>query len=74
MLKTEFDEANTENKRFENDENKVQGQLQTLLNLLNGKFEHNVLRQKWAQRAVHYFFFPQGSSLKMCVVFERTQD
>jgi hypothetical protein len=74
MFKTEFDEAYTKNEQFENGENKVQGQLQKLLNLLNGKFEHNVLRQKWAQRAVHYFFFPQGSSLEMCVVFERTQD
>ena len=75
MFETEFDEAYTESKRFENDENKAQGQLQEILNLIQGKFKHDVLGQKWAQRAVRYFFFsPKGYPLEMCAVFERTQD
>ena len=58
VFKTEFDEAYTETERFENDESKAQGQLQEILSLLQGKFEHDVLQQRWAQRAVRYFFLP----------------
>lgn len=64
MFETEFNEAYTETERFENDESKAQAQLQEILNLLHGKFERDVLRQKWAQRAVRYFFFSQGSSIR----------
>jgi hypothetical protein len=74
MFETEFDEAYTETERFENDESKTQGQLQEILSLLHGKFEHDVLRQKWAQRAVRHFFFSQGLMSEICAVFERTQD
>jgi hypothetical protein len=74
MFETEFDETYTEDERFENDENKAQGQLQEILGLLQGKFEHDVLGQKWAQRAVRYFFYSQGSSIEVCAVFERTQN
>jgi hypothetical protein len=69
MFEIELDEAYTENERFENDENKAQGQLQEILSLIYGKFQHDVLQQKWAQRAVRYFFFSQGlpiTSRKFC--------
>ena len=58
LFETEFDETYTETERFESDESKAQGQLQEIWNILQGKFEHDVLRQKWAQRAVRYFSFP----------------
>lgn len=74
MFETEFDETYTEAERFENDESKTQGQLREIWGLLHGKFERDVLQQKWAQRAVRYFLFSQGSSIRMCAVFERTQD
>jgi hypothetical protein len=63
MFETEFDEAYMETERFENDESKTQGQLQEIWSLLQGKFEREVLQQKWAQRAVRCFFFSQGSSI-----------
>ena len=52
MFETEFDEAYAETERSENDESKTQGQLREILNILHGKFERDVLQQKWAQRAV----------------------
>jgi len=64
MFETEFDEDYAETERSENDESKAQGQLQEIWSLLHGKFERDILRQKWAQRAVHYFFFSQGSPTK----------
>lgn len=64
MFETEFDEAYTEKERFENDESKAQGQLQEIWKLLHGKFERDVLQQKWVQRAVRYFFFFQRSSIR----------
>jgi hypothetical protein len=60
MFDTEFDEAHNATERFENDESKVQGQLQEIWSLLQGKFERDVLRQRWAHRAVRYPFFSQG--------------
>jgi len=57
MFETELNEAYTETERFENDESKVQGQLQEIWSLLHEKFECDVLRQRWAQRAVRHSFF-----------------
>jgi len=59
MFETEFDEAYDVTERFENDESKAQGQLQEIWTLLHGKFERDVLQQKWAHRAVRLSFFCQ---------------
>lgn len=57
IFDTELSEAYTETERFENDESKAQGQLREIWSLLHGKFERDVLRQKWAHRAVRHSFF-----------------
>ena len=57
IFETELNEAYTETERFENDESKAQGQLQEIWSLLHGKFERDVLGQKWAHRAVRRSFF-----------------
>jgi hypothetical protein len=67
IFETEFDETYNETERFENNENKAQGQLQEIWSLYRGKFERDVLQQKWAQRAVCYFFISQGYlSIRSC--------
>jgi hypothetical protein len=38
--------------RFENDENKSQGQLQEVFDLLREKFPQQALRQRWLRRQV----------------------
>jgi hypothetical protein len=57
VFETKFDEAYNANERFENDESKAQGQLQEIWSLLHGKFERDVLGQRWAHRAVCHSFF-----------------
>jgi len=52
----ESDKAYDALERFENDENKAQGQLQEIWSLLRGRFEWEVLQQKWVCRAVRCFF------------------
>lgn len=66
LFETKFDEAYNAAERFENDENKAQGQLQEVWSLLSGKFERVALQQKWVHRAVRYFFFRQGLPAEMC--------
>ncbi len=57
LFETKFNEAYNNDERFENDESKAQGQLHEVWSLLCGKFEHEILQQKWVQRAVRYYFF-----------------
>jgi hypothetical protein len=56
LFDTEFIEAFNTAERFENDENKAQGQLHEIWSLLQGKFGHEILQQKWVHRAVRYAF------------------
>jgi hypothetical protein len=74
MFETDFDEAYNVTERFENDESKAQGQLQEIWSLLQGKFERDVLQQKWAHRAVRHSFFYLYYPLEVYAVPEGTQD
>jgi len=55
LLETDVDEAYNTSERFETDESKAQGQLQEILALLQGKFEPQVLQQRWLRRSVRFF-------------------
>jgi hypothetical protein len=56
-FESEFNEAYNAAERFENENNKVQGQLQEIWSLLHGKFERDVLQRKWVCKMVCHFFF-----------------
>lgn len=64
IFDSEFNEAYSAAERFENENSKVQGQLQEIWGLLHGKFECEVLQQKWVCKMVCYFFFTQNCLLK----------
>ena len=75
LFGTKFDEAYNAVERFENDENKAQGQLQEVWSLLCGKFERVALQQKWVHRAVRDLFNKRYVWVtEMHTVYERIQD
>jgi hypothetical protein len=54
LFETSIDEQYVMAERFENDNNKLQGQLKEILDLLKVKFQPQALRQRWLQREVSY--------------------
>lgn len=52
IFEVNVDECYNAAERFENDENKVQGQLQEILSLLCPKFDQQTLNQRWLRRQV----------------------
>ncbi len=52
IFEVPIDEQYNAAERFENDENKAQGQLQEILGLLCAKFEQQTLSQRWIRRQV----------------------
>jgi hypothetical protein len=52
LFDTDIDEHYSAAERFESDENKSQGQLREIFDLLQVKFEQQVLRQRWLRRQV----------------------
>jgi hypothetical protein len=72
IFDTEFKETYNTSERFENENSKVQGQLQEIWGLLQGKFEREVLQRKWVCKLVCYFSVTKNYLLKYAV-YERTQ-
>jgi hypothetical protein len=54
LFDNDIDEHYNAVERFENDENKVQGQLKEILTLLQEKFQQQALRQRWLRRQVSF--------------------
>ena len=52
LFDTEVDEHYDPTERFENDRNKLQGQLKEILDLLQVRFQQQALRQRWLRRQV----------------------
>lgn len=68
IFDSEFNEAYSAAERFENENSKAQGQLQEIWGLLQGKFEREVLQQKWVCKMVCYFFFAKNCLLKYIMI------
>ena len=56
IFEADVDESYNPAERFENDENKVQGQLREILGLLLPKFEERDLSQRWVRRQVSFTY------------------
>jgi hypothetical protein len=54
LFETSIDEDYVTAERFENDDNKSQGQLKEILDLLKVKFQPQDLRQRWLRRQVSH--------------------
>lgn len=54
IFDTEVDEQYDAAERFENDKNKLQGQLREILDLLQVKFQQQALRQRWLRRQASF--------------------
>ena len=54
LFDTDIDEDYNAVERFENDENKMQGQLKEIFDLLQEKFQQQALRQRWLRRQVSF--------------------
>lgn len=56
LFNTKFDEHYDAAERFQNDKNKIQGQLKEILNLLQVRFQQpeQVMNQKWFRRQVGF--------------------
>jgi hypothetical protein len=54
IFETSIDEQYVMAERFENDNNKSQGQLKEILDLLTVRFQPQALRQRWLRRLVSY--------------------
>lgn len=52
IFDTDVDEHYDPTERFENDKNKMQGQLKEILGVLQEKFQQEALSQRWLQRQV----------------------
>ena len=67
LFEISIDEQYVTAERFENDNNKSQGQLKEILDLLKVKFQPQALRQRWLRREVSYI---QVHNLKQHTYFK----
>ena len=74
LFETKFNESYNVAERFENDEGKLQGQLREVWTLLRGRFEEDILRQKWMHRAVRCLFFQPMFPPELYAALERAQN
>lgn len=58
LFETKIDQHYNPSERFENDENKLQGQLKEILDLLQVKFQPQALHQRWLRRQVSCIHIP----------------
>jgi hypothetical protein len=60
LFEIHIDQHFNPSERFENDQNKSQGQLKEVLNLLQMKFQSQTVHQRWLQRQVSLYHIPQS--------------
>jgi hypothetical protein len=54
-FKVEYDPEADQDERFENSENKAQGQLHEIIRVLGSRFAKEVSSEAWIAKAVHFF-------------------